>query len=76
MLIGLLIGVALGWLLKYAFDFYHDFKKIEEVRAGQLEDILVKFKMLEEMKKYGNDLKKIGKNKNNIPSDSFRPMPM
>lgn len=60
-LIMLLIGVVLGWLLKYAFDFYHNFRDVEEKRASQLEDALIKFKMLGEMKKYGEELKKISR---------------
>lgn len=55
-LIGFIIGIVSGWLLKFAFDFYHQFKDIEEKRASALEDILVKFKMLEEMKKFGQNL--------------------
>lgn len=43
----LIIGVLLGWGLKYAFDFYHDFKTIEEKRASELDDVLTRFKAIE-----------------------------
>jgi hypothetical protein len=55
-LIGFIIGIVSGWLLKFAFDFYYQFKFIENKRASDMEDILVKFKMLEEMKKFGKNL--------------------
>jgi hypothetical protein len=55
-LIFFLLGSLAGWFLKFAFDFYHNFKDEEQKRASALEDILVKFKVLEEMKNYGEKL--------------------
>lgn len=47
----LLIGMLLGWLLKFTFDFYHNFKTTEEKRASEMEDILTQFKAIELNKK-------------------------
>lgn len=52
------LGAVSGWFLKFAFDYYHNFKLIEEKRGLEMEDILRKFKMLEEFKKYGEKLEK------------------
>ena len=44
---GFLVGLTLGWLLKYAMDFYHDFKTVEKVRADQLEEVLLNWRLME-----------------------------
>lgn len=49
-LIFTLIGAVGGWFLKFAFDFYHNFKDLEQKRASEIDDILTKFKVMEEMK--------------------------
>jgi hypothetical protein len=59
-LIFFILGAVGGWFLKFAFDFYRNFKDVEQKRAESMEDILLKFKMLEEFKKYGEKLRKIG----------------
>lgn len=46
-----IVGLILGWFLKFGFDKYHDFKTIEETRASRMEDLLVKFKAIELNKK-------------------------
>lgn len=49
-LIFFIFGAVCGWFLKFAFDFYHNFKDLEQKRASEIDDILVKFKVMEEMK--------------------------
>jgi hypothetical protein len=49
--IGFLIGLVLGFLLKLGFDEYHRLKKEQETTQAQMEDVLVRFKTLEELKK-------------------------
>lgn len=46
----LLVGCFLGWGLKFAMDYYHEFKTTEEKRASQMEDILTRFKAQEIIK--------------------------
>ena len=49
-LIFFVLGAIGGWFLKFAFDFYHNFKDVEQVRASQVDDILTKFKAIELIK--------------------------
>lgn len=48
-LIIFILGLGAGWLLKYAFDFYHYFKEEEQKRANQLEELLIKWRTIEKL---------------------------
>ena len=56
-LIFFLLGSLAGWFLKFAFDFYHNFKDIEKKRANEIDEILTNFKSLEKIKIWDQEQK-------------------
>ena len=45
-LIFFVLGMVGGWFLKFAFDFYHNFKDVEQIRASKVDDILTRFEAI------------------------------
>lgn len=50
MLIGFIIGLVCGWLLKFTYDFYSAFRTVEKERADKLEEILINWRIMENTK--------------------------
>lgn len=49
-LIFFLLGSCAGWFLKFAFDWYHEFKTKEYEQANKIDEILTNFKAIEKLK--------------------------
>lgn len=45
-----ILGFIIGFFIKLAMDFYHEFKKEQEKTAIQMEEVLTKFKAMEMVK--------------------------
>lgn len=56
-LIFFLLGTIAGWFLKFAFDWYKDFKINEMAQAEKIDEILTNFKALEKLKLWDQEKK-------------------
>lgn len=49
-----ILGLIIGFFIKLAFDFYHEFKNEQQKTAEKMEDVLTRFKAMEIVKEEKN----------------------